>query len=129
MMCPECEPVISELREEIRQLRAELGACTDWKPPKEIGLNCGQETAIVKALMQRHGMVQHWAIYEAMRSVPGCYRNEVPLQQTKVLIAKIRRKFEPFGLVIECVWGSGYALSPASRAKLLNWNQQHREAA
>ena len=45
------------------------------------------------------------------------------------LVHHLRKKLRPHGLVIYSIWGFGYALSPASRAKLLNWNQHQREAA
>jgi len=125
-MCPECEPVIEELREEIRQLRAELYG-HQWEPPRELDLTFAQK-AVLRALIRWDRVLPLWFLFNATRLVPGSHGDEIDPKVLQVQMSKMRRKLRPFGLEIETAHGEGYVLERASREKLLNWNAQMEAA-
>lgn len=119
--CPHCARLAAdndELREQVRVLRAELRPAPGWEPPAELHLT-PREATIVAALVARERCTR-----EAL--MIGLYSDCPDGRDPKILdvfICHIRRKLAPFGLTIETVYGAGYQMPPADRARLREWGQ------
>ena len=107
--------IIDEQREEIRQLRAELFAA-EWTPPDWLSLTRTEET-ILRLLVARPRVVDGWALCEALEAAGS--RADQTGKILQVYICKLRTILRPHGIQIETVWGRGYRLDPAGRARLL----------
>lgn len=122
MTCPHCARSVAEidqLKEQVRQLRAELDG--EWRAPFELCLTAAE--ARMLAYMVRHPrIVTDEQLITASRTPFNKDDPEPKLSQ--VFICKIRRKLEPFGLKIRTHWGEGYRLDPESRQRLLNWPKE-----
>ncbi len=107
---PTYEEVVAEndtLRERITQLE-EAMASTAIHVPVEYGLTATEET-IFRALMTR-AEIHTEGLMTLLYSGRNTGRLLPDPKIVAVLICKIRRKVEPFGVKIDTIWGRGYAL-------------------
>lgn len=111
--CAVLEQENALLRETIDMLKLSLADPT--KVPACLGLT-PTEATVFACLATRPDLATKDQIMTALYAErPG----EVPETKiTDVFISKVRRKVEPFGIVIETVWGMGWRLPSASRATL-----------
>lgn len=105
-----------EAREEVTRLLKAFGG-DEWTPPAALQLT-PTERLIVCALVKRRGELTYVQFHLLLNSGrPACDETGEKLPQ--VFIMKIRRKFAPFGLSIETIWGIGYLMPEATRQQLL----------
>lgn len=111
-----------ELRERVAFLE-DLLAEKIWLPV-ELGLTKAEE-AVVQTLLSRDVMSRDQAMHALYSGRP----NEVPeMKIIDVLICKIRKKVEPFGIKIDTHWGRGW-LMPAEAKQELRGLIEARKAA
>lgn len=119
----------AELRERIDWLEAEnarlrallVGDDRHWRVAQVFGLTAA-EARVLACLLARPGATKD-QIYEAL--CDG--RPEPDHPQPKlmdVLICKIRKKLEPYAVTITTLWGVGWRLEAADRARLLKMTGQ-----
>jgi DNA-binding response OmpR family regulator len=101
-----------QLRERIWQLEEAMGM--NWAPPLEFQLS-GSEATLLGVMMTKP-----MATKEMLFSGLYALRSDDPPEQKiiDVLICKVRKKVAPYGIVIETVWGRGYALTAESKMKI-----------
>jgi len=117
---------VDELEETIRQLRAELSAI-GYRAPKEFGLSTSEET-MLGMLLQHDRFVSGECLFDAVPHV----KDKDDFDSFKVMavhISKMRRKLNPYNLVIETGRSKGWRLEPQSRIRILHWNAERAEAA
>lgn len=102
------------LRARIEQLEAALGLT--FLAPLEWGLT-GRQTRLFGALMAREILTKQAAMTALYTDV--CDDDEPQIKIIDVFICHIRRKVKPFGIEIHTVWGTGYRLTPESKARCL----------
>jgi two-component system cell cycle response regulator CtrA len=115
-----------ELAEKVRQLEVKLRGA--WEAPAEFSLSPAEE-ACLRALVNRQGTVTKAALHEATRDPFDPQTDEVLIKIVDVYICRLRQKLKPFGLSIQTSWGTGYRLTPDTRARLLNWNTDSKRDA
>ena len=103
---------ILTLREEVRQLR-ELLTPTSIIVPLEYGLTNRQ------AQLYAHLASREMATKESI--MLAIYSDQVDalpdIKIVDVFVCKLRKKLLPFGILIDTIWGQGYALrQPSGRA-------------
>lgn len=99
------------LREQVRKLELAL---VDSDPlPFEWGLT-HQETTVFGVLVNRT-LATKEAIMTALYRSMG--KDEAEPKIVDVFVCKMRKKLKPFGIQVRTVWGQGYALGDADRAK------------
>ena len=102
----------ASLRERVMALEAALMG--EWTPPIEFGLTA-QEGRVFGVLLKR----QQASKDQIMAALYGNRLEEAEMKIVDVFICKIRKKLGPFGIVIETLWGRGYALEAESRRRLV----------
>lgn len=123
----EClERELSEARETIRQLRAEMENACDWVPRVELGLTPA-EGRILVALFRRGRSTKEQLLEAVHGHRPDADRPELKI--VDVFICKLRRKLAGFGVEIVTIWGCGYELTAEGRAKLERIGQDLAVAA
>ena len=102
-----------ELRERVRQLE-ELCFGTTALMPAELELTGSESRLLAHLLAAPHATKDSLlaAIYSARPDDPP------EIKIIDVFVCKVRKKIRPFGLDIQTVWGQGYLMPPASKAKL-----------
>lgn len=100
------------LRERIAQLETLL--CGDAAPPIQLGLT-PSEGLVLGLLMQRDVATKD-AVMAVLYRNRG--RDEAEIKIVDVFICKMRRKLKPCEIEIKTLWGTGYALPAASKAKI-----------
>ncbi len=116
--CPHCRGFrerVEELEEELRQARAMDAAVVTFTPPAEWRLTPG-ETRIMELLCQRSrvsrdSLVQVWETEHPDWTASS--------KIFDVWVSKIRAKTSGFGVTIETIRGSGYALAGSCRAQVI----------
>lgn len=104
-----------ELKEHLRQLTREQRG----EHESLIGyLGLTRLEARLVAALVAHGRLSKDRIYHAMYATAAEDKQPEP-KIVDVFVCKIRKKFEPFGLGIETIWGMGFGLTPEVREKLL----------
>lgn len=98
------------LVERVRQLEAMLMA--NWRPPIEWGLT-NSEARVVATLAGREMATKD----QLMAALYSDRPEEPDGKIVDVLVCRIRRKLQPFGVVIETVWGQGYVLKDREKWK------------
>jgi len=117
---------IDQLREENRQLRRQL-LPKDWEPPLELSLT-PKERVILATLFKSPGTVSKESLMDTLYQF--AHPEEVAqIKIVDVFVCKIRKKIAPYEMVIDTIWGEGYALTPASRDVLLNWGAELEDEA
>ena len=111
------------LMERMEQLEVELYGKPGWQAPRELRLT-PQEEAFVACLLAHEGYRSKEFLFDAVQR-----GNAGDTKLVQVVACKVRHKLQPWNLDIETVWGAGYRLTPAARARLLNWNADKAEAA
>lgn len=101
------------LRGRIALLEQELGLRNDI--PLVFGLT-PSESRILSVLMQRIMATKEQLLIAVTSDVTGNKQPEIKI--VDVYICKMRKKLEPFGIVIETVWGRGYNLDADNRSKV-----------
>lgn len=96
---------IATLEERVRQLESILTPA--WTVPVEWGLT-SQEARVFAHLMTRD-MATKESIMAALYSDRA--DDQVEPKIVDVFICKMRKKLRPYGILIETVWGQGYALA------------------
>lgn len=107
------------LRERIRLLEAEIMG-TDWHCPLEFGLTPAEQR-ILAALVARERCTKEFLLLATAR--PGT-EPDTEIKIVDVFVCKARKKLAPFGIEILTLWGSGYALSDATRNHLRDWKDR-----
>jgi DNA-binding response OmpR family regulator len=111
-----------EMVERIEQLEIELYGKPGWQAPRELKLT-PQEEAFVACLLAHDGYRSKEFLFEAVQR-----GNAEDTKLVQVVACKVRQKLQPNGLDIETVWGAGYALTPQTRQRLLNWTSKAEAA-
>jgi len=101
------------LRGRIRILEEEIGMRNDV--PLVFGLT-GSEAKVLSMLFQREFATKDQLLLAVTSDVTGNKQPEIKI--VDVYVCKIRRKLEPFGIVIATVWGRGYNLDADNKAKV-----------
>lgn len=104
------EAANARLQDELDMLRTERFGC-DLGLPVEWMLACS-EAAIFRTLMANESCRKE-ALLMALPLKD--HANPPEIKIVDVYICKIRRKVEPFGILIETRWGQGYFISPAMK--------------
>lgn len=99
-----------ELRLRVEQLEDMLGMRLD--APIEIGLTASE--AKVFGLLQRVEMATKQAIMSALYYER--IDTEPELKIVDVFVCKLRAKLKPWRIEIETLWGTGYHMTPESKA-------------
>jgi two-component system, cell cycle response regulator CtrA len=100
------------LREENRQLKEEIGLAA--LPPPMFGLTT-QEAVIFGVLLANRAPRR--STFMAAIYSDGAYDDEAEEKIIDVMICKMRKKLEPFGITINTNWGEGFFMSEESKAK------------
>jgi two-component system cell cycle response regulator CtrA len=112
-------PVEMELRLERDRLRLERDRLRDLLAPPgylpaSLGLTPTEERAF-KALVAHKEWEKEAFLTAVYLDTP---EDDMPdIKMVDVLICKLRKKLEPFGLEIETLWKKGFRLSPPMRMK------------
>lgn len=110
------------LAERVAQLEAALGlgflAPLGWRLTRD-------QHRIFGVLMARE-MATKDAIMAALYRDTG--RDEAEIKIVDVQVCKLRPKLKPFGIEIETVWGQGYRISPAGKARVRQLMDAERAA-
>lgn len=101
------------LRARVSILEQELGLRNAI--PLVFGLT-GTESKVLSMLMQRGFASKEQLLIAATNDITGNKAPEIKI--VDVYICKMRKKLEPFGIVIETVWGRGYNLDANNRSKV-----------
>lgn len=99
------------LRERIAILEEQLGA--RLPAPVCFGLS-GSEARVFGHLYTRE-MATKNSIMAILYQSMG--RDEAEPKIVDVFVCKLRKKLKPFGVAIETVWGNGYAMPAAAKAR------------
>ena len=99
------------LRERLARLETSFGL--SFVAPVEWRLT-GSEQAVVGALLARDHCTKD-ALMAALYRDFG--KDEPEIKIIDVFICKLRKKLKPFGLEITTIWGLGYAMSAAMKAR------------
>lgn len=113
--CPLCaakDDLIQSLEDRVASLEAAMmGEAT---PPMEYGLTA-HEGRLLGMLITREQCTKEQllaGIYSARADDPP------EIKIVDVYVCKIRKKLKPFGIEIETLWGVGYRIAPASKARI-----------
>lgn len=98
------------LREEVRQLRAQLG--TTFQSPPGLGLT-RKESGVFGVLLKAT-IASKEAIMLALYT--DGVDEDVEIKIVDVFVCKIRKKLKPYGIGIETQWGQGYYMTRESKA-------------
>lgn len=101
-----------QLRERVRQLEQMLGFHVE--APLQIGLT--QHEASVFGFLLTRELASKEQILTAVYSAYG--RDEPEMKIVNVFICKIRKKLKPYGVNIETLWGRGYYIPSAMKARV-----------
>lgn len=100
------------LRERVEQLERLLA--DHYAPPVEWRLT--QHEARVFGVLRARELATKDAI---LAGLYGHLAGDAPEAKiVDVFICKLRKKLQPFGIVIETIWGQGYRLAAESRARV-----------
>jgi two-component system cell cycle response regulator CtrA len=110
--CEMLEAEVTNLRGRIEQLTELLGMTL--LVPLEFGLT-GKEAALFGILMERPLATKEGIMLYIYGNNAN---NEVEIKIVDVFICKLRKKLKAFDIDIETVWGRGYCMTPASKAKV-----------
>lgn len=113
----------ARLQDRIDQLEALNGM--DWTAPIEFGLTARQ-SRLLGVMLQREVMTTDAGMAALYRDHG---RDEPDEQIIKVQVHKIRHKLKALGLPIITVWGVGYRVEPAVKARIRSWGEPQAEAA
>jgi len=119
MSCVVCDDRIRALQAQNQRLKDQIEALSDAMGanlvlPLEWRLT-PKETGIFGFLMTRE-LATKQAIMSALY---GLGADEEPdMKIVDVFVCKLRRKIRPFGLMIETVWGQGYALTAETKRQV-----------
>jgi len=93
-------------------LKALLAGETEMIPGHIVHLSRAEEQ-ILRMLMARSILTK-----DAFLTVREAEGHDAEVKILDVFICKIRKKLEPFGIVIETVWGKGYTLNGAMKERV-----------
>lgn len=113
---PRVEALMAEnerLRDQVQMLQEALGS--NWMPPIELGLTPA-EGSVVGCLMKFDYVSKDRLMAALYDGRPDA--DEVEPKIVDVFICKIRKKFRPYGFLVDTLWGRGYALSAATKASI-----------
>lgn len=109
---------IEMLREENRQLREIIDRFTNGddvsKAIRIFRMSRRQATAFVMLLSRD---VDRWDILNATHDGDRQMKLENPEWAINTLIKHVRRRLQPFGIIIESVYGFGYRMTEDNRAR------------
>jgi two-component system, cell cycle response regulator CtrA len=111
-----------QLREQVAMLEAALGA--DVALPLMLGLT-EKEARLVACMFSRDRMSKA----AAMAALYDVCDNEVEPKVVDVFVCKARKKLLAWGIEVETIWGFGYAMTAAAKARLSALIDQERAAA
>jgi two-component system, cell cycle response regulator CtrA len=112
------------LRAQLRDLEKSFGFYNDV--PIMFGLT-GSEAKVLSLLGERD-MANRDQFLSALMVGRGADA-EPEKKIVDVYICKIRSKLKPFGITIEAIWGRGYRLTEANKAKIAEYLTARTEAA
>jgi two-component system cell cycle response regulator CtrA len=110
------------LRGRIAILEQEMGLRNDV--PLLFGLT-GSESRVLSVLFQRGMATKEQLLIAVTNDVTGNKQPEIKI--VDVYICKMRKKLEPFGIVIETVWGRGYNLDHDNRDRVRGYLNASRK--
>ncbi len=116
---------IEVLEAEVEHLRDLLAP--EWCAPSEFNTTRAHDR-ILSCLLKHDRPVRDEVLWKATRQ-NGDYSAIDASNVLKVQICHLRRKLQPFGMVVRNAHGKGYYLSPESRQRLLNWNAEPQNKA
>lgn len=106
------EAEIRRLREIVANYENALGA--DFGPHVALGLTATEARLV--GLLVKHGSVTKDRIMSALYGLRSDVE-EPDIKIVDVLVCKARRKLAGFGIKIGTIWGQGYSMDEASRAR------------
>lgn len=109
--CEALEADNQRLRDRVMELEGIVnGGSLLNTTPREFGLTA-KEGSIFLLLLGRESVASKEAIYLNLYGGLG----ETEIKIVDVFICKLRAKVEPYGILIETVWGQGYVMPKSSR--------------